>query len=196
MEGAGPFVPACWGCAQLTVYSAMLCSGQSLAPGHWVLTKDPVTPTRQILLAPFCRRHYPRELHNRLHVINPADTNGVAACQSGQCLSSGEKIAQVLAGHLIMLSLSFCSHKMEVIMIPTLLQAVWQGHGRGSINGSCHYLCGIIIWGGLAMHGCAKSALITQIKNLCLQRTHSLMEVAGGIVVNMGTLISLQRSFL
>lgn len=122
--GRGSFCACVLRIAQLTVYSAMLCSGQSLAPGHWVLTKDPVTPTRQILLAPFCRRHYPRELHNRLHVINPADTNGVAACQSGQCLSSGEKIAQVLAGHLIMLSLSFCSHKMEVIMIPTLLQAV------------------------------------------------------------------------
>lgn len=52
-----------------------------------------------------------------LCAINQADMNGEVAYQSIECICSGEKTEQVLASHLIVLILSFCSHNMEIIII-------------------------------------------------------------------------------
>lgn len=107
--------------------------------------------------------------------------NVEATCQSGECISSGEKIepfwllvwscwASVSASAKRRSSPYFlCSMLNELE-----LQATWQRHGRAPVNRRCHYLCRIIIW-KVSMHECPKCASTTQTKNVHFQRAHNLM---------------------
>ena len=60
------------------------------------------------------------ELHREFHVINQANMEREAAFKTESVFVLGNKAEKVLAGHLTMLSLSFCTHRMEIVPILTL----------------------------------------------------------------------------